>query len=386
MSRPLLRWAVPVGVAAAVFGVSAGVTALRAAADPSLPARSAAQLLVDLQTARLDGLSGTVVLKSDLGLPSIPTAKGAGSGGASLGSLINGSHTLRVWYSGPDKARIALLDTLGESDVITNGHDVWIWSSRDQTAQHRTLPPHSEKSIPRDASELLPTTPQQAADQVLAALDPSTVVSTAGTGRVAGRAAYELVLAPRDANSLVSQVRLAIDGEQHVPLRVRVFAKGNADPAFEVGFQQVSFTRPGNEHFQFNPPPGTKVEEAPADTPSGPREKKPSALTEKPNATDRKPNAADTATGRPVVIGSGWTSVLVARLPEGGLNAAAEQGNPAAGLLQVLPKVSGTWGSGSILKSKLFSILITDDGRVLVGAVSQERLFAVAADPAAAVK
>jgi outer membrane lipoprotein-sorting protein len=320
-----------------------------------------------------------VVLKSDLGLPSIPIPRGDGSGSASLGSLINGSHTLRVWYSGPDKARIALLDTLGETDVITNGHDVWVWSSRDQSAQHRTLPPHSEKSIPRDASELLPTTPQQAADQVLAALDPSTVVSTAGTGRVAGRAAYELVLAPRDANSLVSQVRLAIDGEQHVPLRVRVFAKGNADPAFEVGFQQVSFARPGNEHFQFNPPPGTKVEEAPADTPNGPAEKK-------PNATDKKPNAPEAAASRPVVIGSGWTSVLVARLPQGGLSAAAEQGNPVAGLLQVLPKVSGAWGSGSILKSKLFSVLITDDGRVLVGAVSQERLFAAAADPAAAVK
>ena len=41
---------------------------------------------------------------------------------------------------------------------------------------------------------------------------------------------------------------------------------------------------------------------------------------------------------------------------------------------------------GRTFNSKLFSVLITDDGRVLVGAVSPERLSQVAADPAAALK
>ena len=53
-------------------------------------------------------------------------------------SLLSGTHTLRVWYAGPDQARVALLGTLGETDVITNGTDVWIWSSQDNTGH----PPH----------------------------------------------------------------------------------------------------------------------------------------------------------------------------------------------------------------------------------------------------
>ncbi len=39
-----------------------------------------------------------------------------------------------------------------------------------------------------------------------------------------------------------------------------------------------------------------------------------------------------------------------------------------------------------MLTSKLFSVLLTDDGRILVGAVSPERLAQVAADPAAQLK
>ena len=46
----LLRWGVPVVAAAAVAAVASGVFA--AQADPSLPAKTAGQLLVDLQGAQ----------------------------------------------------------------------------------------------------------------------------------------------------------------------------------------------------------------------------------------------------------------------------------------------------------------------------------------------
>jgi len=104
-SRPVLRWAVPAGAIVAVLGTGIATTALRASADTRLPARSAAQLLVDLQTARLDGASGTVVERADLGLP--PLAGLLGGNSTQITSLIAGSHTLKVWYSGPDKMRVA---------------------------------------------------------------------------------------------------------------------------------------------------------------------------------------------------------------------------------------------------------------------------------------
>jgi hypothetical protein len=55
-------------------------------------------------------------------------------------------------------------------------------------------------------------------------------------------------------------------------------------------------------------------------------------------------------------------------------------------LLQGLPRVSGAWGGGRLLSGSLFSVLLTEDGRILAGAVSPQRLYEAAADPAAALK
>jgi len=391
MRRPFLRWLAPLGIAATVLGTTVGADALGGAAEADLPPRSAAELLVDLQTAQLQGLSGTVVTTADLGLPALPGRAGH-SGSTRLESLLNGSHTLRVWYSEPDKARLALLGTFGESDVIRNGRDVWVWSSDEQAATHWTLPERADErpgAAPgrRSAHGLLPATPQEAAERVLAALDPSTVVTTAGTARVAGRAAYELVLAPREAASLVREVRLAVDGEQRVPLRVQVFAKGSASPAFEVGFRQVDFTRPGDEHFRFTPPPGTRVEEAAPGQRPDLRQLPGTGAHERLGTPERRyypyvPSEPQTAEAAPVrVVGSGWTSVLVARLPGLGEGIALrEDGHPLRAYLATLPRVSGDWGSGRLLRSRLLTVLVTDDGRVLAGAVTPQRLYAVAAD------
>jgi outer membrane lipoprotein-sorting protein len=361
-TRPALRWLVPAAVTVAVVGGGAAARTIAASAEPSLPERSAAQLLVDLQTARLDGLSGTVRTSADLGLPELPS--NVQQGDPDLTGLISGSRTLRIWYSGPDKLRVALLGTLGESDVIRNGRDVWQWDSRSQQAVHRTLPAGAPNRPAADPH--LPKTPQEAADLALRAVDPTTVVSTGTNARVAGRTAYELILAPRDAASLIGQVRLAIDSRQHVPLRVQVFAKGRAEPAYEVAFAQVSFDRPDDAQFAFNPPPGTTVKEA----------------------TEQPPTDAPARAERPTVVGTGWTSVLVAKLPPADAGRPTDAGKPTdAGrptdaatnpLISRLPHVSGDWGSGRLLAGRLFSVLITDDGRVLAGAVAPEKLYEAA--------
>ena len=366
--RPALRWAVP-GVAAVTFvGGGALVSTISANADAGLPPRTAAQLLADVQQARLDGLSGTVVQRSDLGIPSIPGTGGQGS--SDLTSLVSGTHTLRVWYAGPDKARLALLGELGESDVIQNGTDLWMWSSRDNTATHRTLSKDLGSAHKAPDATNLPKTPQQAADQALAAINPTTSVTTSGTATVAGRSAYELLLAPRDSRSLVSQVRIAVDGVKHVPLRVQVYARGAAAPAFEVGFTAVDFARPDAAQFAFNPPPGAKVKEA---SPTG---------TEKMGQAQPDPDKGKPAArpaDRPKVVGTGWTTVVVAKLPAGTVDKAGGQAAQLGALLNALPKVSGTWGSGRLLAGKLFSVVLTDDGRVAAGAVQPQVLYAALA-------
>src|SRR5690348_12050204 len=388
-SRPAARWAAPAVAAVAVVGAGVAAKTLAVAAEPDLAPRSAAQLLVDLQTASLDGLSGTVVERADLGLPAITSMLGnlggtgaagaTGPGSTNLTSLISGKHTLRVWYSGPDKARVALVGTDGETDVIHNGNDVWIWDSKSNTATHHVFTDKEKagapKDMPNDLTNKMPKTPQEAADLALKAIDPTTVVSTGNSAKIAGRNAYELILSPRDTSSLIGQVRLAIDAKQHVPLRVQVLPKGSSQPAIEVGFTQVSFARPDNAQFNFTPPAGTKVTEATPDKVGG-ATKAPGAPG-KPGLPNKPADQAKTT-----VIGKGWTAVYVAR---GGANESADAAKSpqAQSLLNQLPK--GANGS-RVLTSRLFSVLLTSDGRILVGAVSPERLAQVAADPAAQLK
>jgi outer membrane lipoprotein-sorting protein len=369
-SRPALRWLVPSAAAVLVIGGGAAAGTIAASADPSLPARSAAQLLVDVQTAKIDGLSGTVVETADLGLSAL---SGLGSGGADISKLIAGSNTARVWYAGEDKARIALLGALGETDVIRNGSDVWMWKSADNSATHYTIPAGAgRRATPKALPAGVPATPQEAADAALAAIDPSTRVTTTGAASVAGRDAYELVLAPKDSASLVGQVRLAIDAKTHVPLRVEVYAKGANNPAVRVAFQQISFTVPDAQQFAFHPPAGAKV------TTEKPGDLQKEAAKAKAKAEAKAPAKKPSDLSRPTVVGTGWTSVLVAKMPAGNATGKGTEAATAQGLVNALPKVSGSWGSGHLLSGSLFSALITDDGKVLIGAVSPEKLYEAA--------
>jgi len=363
----ILRWAAPAAAVAAVAVVASG--ALTAGADPPLPPKTAAALLVDLQHPDLTGLSGTVVQKSDLGLP-LPNVSG-NVGNETLASLLTSSHTVRVWNAGTTKQRLALLSVLGESDLVRNGRDVWLWSSGSRTATHYLLPASA-------ANELTPTptqpglTPQDAANAALRAIDPTTAVSTDGTRSVAGRAAYELVLGPRDTRSLVGQVRLAVDAETHLPLRVQVYGRDTgAGPAFEVGYTRISYARPGDEHFRFSVPDGVNVREGDLGDPNG--------ESAQPRRHPGAEPGAATAEGMRTV-GNGWTAVAVIDgvQPPGRSVDRAGFGGELAAVLDRLPQVSGTWGHGRLLTSTLLSALLTDDGRLLVGAVSPDLLYAAA--------
>ncbi|WP_250037471.1 LolA family protein [Paractinoplanes maris] len=368
-SRPALRWLVPSAAAVVVIGGGAAAGTIVASADPALPERSAAQLLVDLQNAKVDGLSGTIVQSADLGLPKISGLTDGASGQAGLANLVAGSNTARVWYAGEDQARLALVGTAGETDVIRNGSDVWLWQSEGNKATHLKVPAGAGKK-PQALPTNVPTTPQDAADAALAAIDDSTKVSTTGAAKVADRDAYELVLTPKAERSLIGQVRLAIDAEQHIPLRVDVYAKNATSPAVRVAFTQISFEKPDAQQFAFNPPPGAKVTE------SNPQKLEKDAEKAAKDHEKAMPPAAKGGPGMSVV-GEGWASIVTAKLPDSGDT--STDSTEAQSLLGMLPEASGTWGKGRIFSGSLFSVLIVDDGRVFAGAVAPESLYEAAA-------
>ncbi len=96
-----------------------------ASAAPTLPPISAQNLLVKVAQSKADAYSGTVALTTNLGLPALPDL----AGGANPLSLLSGTHTLQVAANGPDKQRIALLDTMSEYDLVRNGTQFWLYDS-----------------------------------------------------------------------------------------------------------------------------------------------------------------------------------------------------------------------------------------------------------------
>jgi outer membrane lipoprotein-sorting protein len=382
--RRTLRWVVPVAVVAGIALIGSGVFA--AGASPELPPLTAAQLLASVEQSHVAGFSGQVVENASLGLPQLPSL-GNGPSSTSLIELLSGSHTSRVWYAGPTKQRFALLGTLGETDVFHDGTQLWQWDSDTQTAIHTTLPAADAKSVPVPATTL---TPQQLAQRALAAVDPSTIVTTDQPRRVAGRDAYELVLSPRDTTSRIGSVRIAIDAAYKLPLSVQVFARGASSPSIDISFTSIDFAVPSNSEFSFTPPKSATVrQEGIAGMLDGQgsidarhlrrgERSAPGTSTATPAtpATPVAPGAvgADGA-GEPHVLGHGWTSVveLSGSVP-GGSNDPQTQA-----LVSALTPVSGSWGSGKLFSSKLVTALFTNDGRIFVGAVDPAVLYADAA-------
>jgi len=86
-------------------------------------------------------------------------------------------------------------------------------------------------------------------------------LSLAEPERVAGRGAYVLALAPIDTATLVGSIRVAIDAETSLPLRVQVIPKGSVDAAIEAGFTSVDFGPVDPSIFTFTPPDGAMIKE-----------------------------------------------------------------------------------------------------------------------------
>jgi outer membrane lipoprotein-sorting protein len=364
------RWAVPAGALVIIGGVMAGSLITVAQAAPGLPAKTPAQLLAEVADSTMPPLTGTVVETASFGLPALP----ATGNPASLSSLLTGSHTIRVWYSSPQHFRLAAPQSLSESDVIRDGSTAWLWQSTLNKVTKYTLPAHPAKdqTVPRQ-----PLTPQQAAQQVLAAVGPTTTVSVASNVTVAGQAAYALNLAPKDARSLIGQIQIAIDGSNGVPLRLQVFARGASTPAFQVGYTAIAFVAPAPAELSFTPPPGSTVTQENLTGGSGAK---------------GDGGANGKATSDVSTIGSGWLTVL--KLPASALTpgAPAPGNGPSSGdsgavlhaLIASATTVHGAWGSGQLLRTSLVSVLMTNQGATYVGAVQPSVLYAAAAQGASA--
>ncbi|MFD6878057.1 MULTISPECIES: outer membrane lipoprotein carrier protein LolA [unclassified Streptomyces] len=385
-SRKAARYAVPVAVVGIAAATVAMVPAFANAGGPDLPKVTAQQLIEKVAASDVEQLSGTARLTTDLGLPTLATGL-LGGGGVTGGSadpedkiaqLANGSHTFRVAADGPDRQKLTFLDGKDEYSLIHNGADVWGYDSKSNEVFHEKNPEAAGKGTEHKTADRLAGSPQQMAQEILKAAGPTTDISVGDTAQVAGRDAYQLVLKPKQSGSTVGSVQIAVDAKNGVPLRVQLLSSQGGKPIVDAGFTKVDFAKPSADTFKFTPPKGAKVTEGIEG--KGEEHGKEFKALESFPGLDALTGGGN---GEVKVLGEGWATV--ARIDTGagqGLKELEKDKNAPKEAQQFLnslgDKVTGKFGEGRVLSTRLVNALITDDGKVYVGAVTKDALVKAA--------
>ncbi|WP_367321412.1 outer membrane lipoprotein carrier protein LolA [Streptomyces sp. HUAS ZL42] len=382
--RRAVRYVVPVtvvGVAAATIGL---VPALADSGDPDLPKISAQQLIEKIAESDVQQLSGTVKISTDLGLPDLGglesgllsgATRGSGDGSSAdpstkLTELASGTHTLRVAADGPDKQKLSLLENAAEYSIIHNGKDVWGYDSKSNEVYHGT----ADEGTGESGKEDMPTTPKDLTEEALKSVDDTTSVTVDGTAQVAGRDAYKLVIKPKQSGTTVGAISVAVDAKTGLPLKFTLTPASGGAAVVDAGFTQISFAKPAASTFDFTPPKGAKVTEED----SSAAEEHFQKSEEGRKAQEDFAKGAEGLDGLNV-IGKGWTSIATFDTGGEGVPSGSDVGGDLGGFLGSLgDKVSGKFGSGTVFSTRLVNALITDDGKVYVGAVTKDALVKAA--------
>jgi outer membrane lipoprotein-sorting protein len=334
----------------AAGAIGLGVLTMPAGAetDPALPPVSAEDLVASVLTAKVPALGGTVTVHNALGLPALPGV---------AAPLAQPESTVRVWSDGQGHGRLAIPSRSGEQVLIEDGTTLWRYDSSSRTAtalDHGAAPGHERPPV---------ADPAQAGRELIGAVRKNSAVTVDGTGTVAGRPVYELVLTPAPTErTLLREVRVAVDSAQRIPLQLTVLANGSPDPALQIGFSDLTIGAQDPALFHFTPPAGVKVE-------------RPDPSKHQPPTHERPENGgppSDQHHGAMIhTQGDGWDTVVLGQLPP----APPQATNDPLALIQRIGRpASGPWGHGWVIQTAVGTVLVTSDGRVAAGAVPQQVL------------
>ncbi|MGH3436906.1 MAG: LolA family protein [Sciscionella sp.] len=344
------------GVLAGVVGLAVLAAPAGAGPAPALPTVSPQALVQSVMTAKPAALNGTVELDNELGLPALP----------GMSELANGKTDMQVATDGKSKGKLSLPQNNTEQEtVVDNGKTIWVYDSAKRSATRYSVPTEGTAKHEFAKHKGAKANPATIAKQTISAMRKTSTVTIDGTTTVAGRDAYQLVLTPKPTEkTLLRQVRVSIDSQTRMPLRLDVYGNGSANPVLAIGFTSLNLGPQDPASFTFTPPAGVKVIDGNAKVKSAPS-------TQRMNAGL---GALDIN-----AIGHGWDTVVVGKVPAGMLSGtagrSAQGGTDPMQLLSRFGKhVSGTWGEGWIVHTKVANVLITSDGRVAAGFVPQQVL------------
>jgi hypothetical protein len=335
---------------------------LDARAEPTLPERTAAEVADWAAGPHPQPRSGFLELRTDLGLGDFGTA--SGESGGSLVGLASGSNDARLWEDGENR-RIALLQQLEETDWYRQGDVTYVWHSRRSRVTKVATP-----TTRGDASGLITAlagggtieSPDGMAQRFLDLRSQSTRLVLHDPTYVADRPVYQLGLIPETETSLVTEVTIGVDAETGLPLKVSVHTRSGTT-AIESKFTSITYKKPAASNFAFRPPAEAVV----TDGAKVSRERDFSGDWQKERDRERALEDVQSVTGvndtllRLATVGDGWNEVVAVsglswwRLDDLGRTAKT---------------VTGPYGSGKLLETPVFSLLILDSGRIVAGAVT----------------
>mgnify|MGYP000014458095 CR=1 FL=1 len=417
MSSKMKKWIPALVAPATVVALSIAVP-MQANAVIDLPDKSASEILQMMNSEPDMSFSGRVTKVSNLGLPPIgnmpdvsesmveemeenmpegmedfiPRVTNSGVFTDVL-EIISGTHEARIYVDGPDKLRIQILDPMSERSLTVNGDTVWVYDDDKLAAQFMTMDSaeleakkaeyESENSadieqriadLPFDINN-----PAEVADYVLAEASEYSAITVGVDQNVAGRAAYELIATPLAAETTVDYVSVAVDAETGMALNVKIMAKGQIEPAMELGFTSIDYSTPAASIFEFTPSSDVTVtemempEEFTIDGQTYTKEELQAELeSKKPTEAEYEELKAqyEAMENKPVVYENGWASVVEMTLSDDMPVEMFES--------ELFSEMTQQVDGGKVISTSLVNVLITDDGRVLAGAVNTDYLLEIA--------
>ena len=418
--KSIKRWVPALVVSSVIAAVTITIPLQANAVD--LPDLTPQQVML-LMDKKITGFSGTIVKTSDLGLPALEMSSMMSkdmvkemeekmpdgfeefipslieqNAITQAVELISGTHKIRV-YASEVGVRVQVLDPMSQRDLIVNKNEMWAYDAKNATAttskfedyateiggevteaDKAKLETELKASLEDYAAKLQLdiSNPEAVADYLMKMIGESTDVSVGKEHRIAGRSAYQLITKPKAQNSLIESVFVSVDSETGMALDVKVYSVEQDTPAFQVGFESVSFETPDASLFNFTAPAGTKIQnlelptELEAELKALKKDYEAKPYTQADFAAKKAELEAKYADQpKPELIGEGWESVIY--LP------AMPKEVPMQMLenelfADLLTQVAG----GKVFSTPVANVLITDAGKVYAGAVTIEFLQQVA--------
>jgi outer membrane lipoprotein-sorting protein len=330
LNRLLLACALAVALA-----ISGAALASALSSAPKPAAKPLAQAVHDALTATpVDGVSARVTLTDHL-LEGASIASDSGGAASQIAGnpLLTGASG-RLWVAKDGRLRLELQSEKGDSQLIYDGKTLRFYDASSNTVYRYT--PESDSSTGgspgSEPSHEAPTVAK--IEEAISHLREHADVSEATPTDVAGQPAYTVRISPKESGSLIGGAELSFDAVHGVPLRAAIYSTTSSSPVAELATSEVSYGPVDSSVFEFETPPGAKVQDV---------------------KTETAPTASQPAGGGGsgdhgvTVHGSGVTAIVVGQHKSSGSGSSSS--------LEGLPKVDINGTSASELKTALGTVL-----------------------------